>query len=51
MVKITISIFKKSVRVNWGKEANWGKKNFSFKIEKLLKNKKILLPCGVKHCG
>ena len=38
-------------RVDWGKEADWGKKTFSFKIEKLLKNKKILPPCGDKHCG
>ena len=38
-------------RVDWGKEADWGKKTFCFKIEKLLKNKKILLPCGDKHCG
>ena len=37
-------------RVDWGKEADWGKKTFCFKIEKLLKNKKILSPCGEKHC-
>ena len=42
---------KRNSRVDWGKEADWGKKTFSFKIEKLLKNKKILSPCGDKHCG
>ena len=39
------------IRVDWGKEADCGKKTFSFKIEKFLKNKKILSPCGDKDCG